>query len=164
MGMSFLKRAGLGFLMGMAVSNMFTFFFSWLAGGKELVFSTALLARTGGELGAMVLQTFGGGVYGAITMGTTVVYDIERWSLAKSSFTHCLIVIGLYVPAGLLLGWGETVKDFLCTMVIQFILYCIIWLVMHFTYRAEIRKINELQNSSMISIDLYQNKKGGKGA
>lgn len=37
-----------------------------------------------------------GGIYGAVAMGSSVVYGIEKWSIARATATHFLLVFALY--------------------------------------------------------------------
>jgi len=138
---SFLKRAGIGFLMGMAVGDLI----SWLTGafGSSIV-SPALLARMNGEAGAIVVQTLLSGLYGMATMGGTVLYDIERWPLALATAVHCLIVAGLYAPIALLLGWAAGAADVLVMVGILLAAFFLIWLVMYLRYKAQVRGMNEM--------------------
>ncbi|MBR3020472.1 MAG: DUF3021 domain-containing protein [Clostridia bacterium] len=135
----FWKRAGIGFLIGLAAGNLI----AWFTGG--VIVSPILVERMGSETAAIVLQTLCSGLYGAITMAGTLLYDVERMPLALATGLHCLLVIGPYMPLALLLGWESDVTDILIVWCFQLAAFFIIWLVMYLRYKAEVKELNELQ-------------------
>ena len=139
-----LKRAGLGYLLGMALGNFIAFA---LRGAGGNMVSAALVARMGGETKALIVQTLVSGLYGAATMGGTVLYDIERWPLALSSAAHYLVVAVPFVPMALLLGWMRSPSEFLVVAGIQLVAYFLIWLILYAIYRRQVRELNELHEA-----------------
>lgn len=137
-----LKRAGLGFLMGVVMGNIIAWFF----GGTML--DPALVTRMGGEIRAVVIQTMVYGLYGAAAMGGTVLYEISGWPLALSSVLHWLIIAVLYVPMALLLGWASSAADLLVMEGFELVGYFLIWLIMLLRYKASVRELNELQQKN----------------
>ena len=135
----FWKRAGIGFLIGLAAGNLI----AWFTDG--VIVSPILVQRMGSETAAIVLQTLCSGLYGAITMAGTLLYDVERMPLALATGLHCLLVIGPYMPLALLLGWESDVTDILIVWCFQLAAFFIIWLVMYLRYKAEVKELNELQ-------------------
>ena len=86
-----------------------------------------------------------GGIPGAITMGTTVVYDIEKWSLLRATVTHFLIVMGVMLLACFVLKWFEPGSAaFRIMLAAEAIGYLIVWLILYQCYKAKVRKLNEL--------------------
>lgn len=135
---SFLKHAGVGFLLGVVLGNLI----AWMSGG---IVSPAFAARTGSQTGAIIIQTLAAGLYGAAGVGGMILfYKIERWPLVKATVVHYLIVAVLYVPAALLLGWAESAADLLIVEGIQLAAFLLIWGVMVLRYRAEVKKLNNL--------------------
>ena len=138
---SFWKRAGIGFLMGMVIGNMI----AWLtSAGGGAFYSAEFASRLGGMVPAAILQTLLSGLLGAGSMGSTVVYEIERWPLALSTAAHYLIIEAFYVPVALLLEWVDSLPALLISMGIQLIIFFIIWLIMYLRYKAQVRELNEL--------------------
>ena len=133
-----LKRLGIGFLMGVCIGNLVA-----LCTGRDFV-NAALVERMGGRTGAILLQTFLSGLYGAVAMGGTAFYEIDRWPLALATGLHCLLVVGLYIPLALTLNWCDAFTDVLIVAGIQLVVFMIIWLIIYLRYKAEIRELNGL--------------------
>ncbi len=86
-----------------------------------------------------------GGIPGVITMSTTVVYDIEKWSLLRATVTHFLIVMGVMLLACFVLKWFEPWSTaFWIMLAVEAIGYFILWLILNRCYKAKVRKLNEL--------------------
>ena len=95
-----------------------------------------------------------GGIPGAIACGSTVIYDIEKWSLLRATFTHFLVVIGVTFLACFVLNWFPPWSTaFWIMLAVEVIGYIIIWLMIYLRYKAEVRNLNKL---------LEENHKTGK--
>lgn len=101
----------------------------------------AYCARHG--LGRLILYLALSGVLGAVNMGSSTIYSLERWGLLRCTLTHFCIAITSVCAVGFILGWlslrepGTLWMLAGCTVV-----YFIIWLVMYLIYRRQIRRIN----------------------
>ena len=90
---------------------------------------------------------FPGGLYGAVAMGSTVFYDIEKWSIARATATHFLLVVGLYCVLVFTMGWFR-IEDPVFWIVISIMVvgYILIWLFQYLSYKRKIQQMNnELQ-------------------
>ena len=140
---SFLKRAGIGALTGIAVDV----FISALSAGSFTA-PPILFEWFGSERAALVTELILTALYGAICMGTTVIYDSEVMSklpLSLMSLLHCFICIAPFVPLSLLLGWCRSAAEILIVVGIQLVVYFIIWLIMYFQYKKQIKELNDIQ-------------------
>ena len=137
-----LKRAGFGFLLGIVVCNIIV-----ILSMNDLPATQSLIEATGSLRAALIVQTAASGFYGALCMGTIGLYEIERWPMMLPSAIHCLITILPYVSLSVLLGWGKTASDHLIMAGIQFAAYAVVWFIMYMRYRAEVRKLNEMQKN-----------------
>ena len=82
------------------------------------------LMRSDAPLLASVIPA---GLYGALVMGATVVYDIETWSLTRSTICHLLITLAGFCALGLVQRW---LADVPLWMPIAFLaVYFFIWLI-----------------------------------
>ena len=140
---SFFKRAGVGFMLGIVVCNIIAVIFA-----EPEIVSAAFVERIGDLRLAMLLQTVLPGLYGALTMGFTVLYDADRLPLAAATGLHCAICIVPFVPLSLFLCWFDAVADLLIMIGFQFAAFFIIWLSMYLSFRREVRKLNEMQKHS----------------
>ena len=76
-------------------------------------------------------------------MAGSIFYDIEQWSLTRSSIAHYLVIAVLYVPAAAFLGWTDNAADIFIFEGILLAAYYIVWLVMYLRYKREVRILNE---------------------
>lgn len=84
------------------------------------------------------------GIPGAVAMGSTIIYEIEKWSIARATATHFLVTFGCLYLVGFALEWfrfGEPVFwIFTGAMILAYVL---IWLIQYMAYKRRIRKMNE---------------------
>ncbi len=91
---------------------------------------------------ALLAQLFGSGIYGAICMGGTIVYDIESWSLIRATATHYITTFTAFFITNALLGWfGSDIV--LIAFIFLTIGYFIIWIIEYTIYKRQVRKLNE---------------------
>lgn len=135
-----LKRAGIGVLLGIAVNSLI----------KALTYETdpvtlILLERIGSLRCAMLLELVLVGLYGAICMAGTLLYDVDRLPLSVATLLHCLMCILPFVPLALFLGWCTRLGDILIMSGFQLVAFFLIWLILYVSYRREIRELNKMQ-------------------
>ena len=137
-----LKLVAIGFLGGMVMGNLI----AYLTGGSFV--NQKLLSLYGSEAGSVILQTLLSGLLGAIAMGGTEVYELERWPLALSSLTHYGMIVVTYTAIALSLGWVGGAAELLITIFIQTAAYAAIWMVIFLRYKRKVRELNELLEKS----------------
>ena len=133
----------LGFLLGAAIGNLIAWFF-----GSYV--SSVLVARIGSVPAAILVQSLVSGLYGSFALAGTLFYDIEQWSLTRSSVMHFLVIAVLYVPAAMFLGWADSATEILIVEGILLVAYFIIWLVIYLRYKKEVRSLNEMLNKRFL--------------
>lgn len=90
---------------------------------------------------AVIAQILGSMIFGAICMGTQIVYDIESWGIRKSTTIHYLICIIAFIFASSILKWFRA--DIMWMVLIIFtISYVFIWLIYSAVYKREVRQMN----------------------
>ena len=125
------KKAVLRGLLGYIAGCMIGLFFA--------------LQREHFTITAALSQILLGGIPGAIACGSTVIYDIEKWSLLRATFTHFLVVIGVTFLACFVLNWFPPWSTaFWIMLAVEVIGYIIIWLMIYLRYKAEVRNLNKL--------------------
>ena len=141
-----LKRAGVGFLIGMVVGNLIAILTGTSATDGVTFASPQLLNIAGGSAGlAMVLQSLFSGLYGAACFAGMSFYDADRLPLALATALHCGTIVLLFIPISLILGWISSVPALLIVMGIQLVVFFIIWLIMWAAYRKQVKELNEMQ-------------------
>jgi len=142
MRMRLLKMAGIGFVLGMIAGNAI----AWLTDGT--IVNPVLVNALGSRAGSAAVQTLLSGLLGAVAMGGTLLYDLERWPLLLVSVCHYGMIEATYAAAALLLGWVRSGRELLVMMAVQLAAYLVIWVIMFLRYRAEVRKLNHLLEES----------------
>ena len=141
-----LKMAGIGFLIGMVVGNLIAFLTGNSSTGGVTFASSQLLDMAGGSgTVAMLLQSFFSGIYGAVCFAGMSFYEIERMPLAAATALHCALIVLLFIPIALLLGWVSDIGTLLMISGMQLVGFFIIWLILYFGYKKQIRELNEMQ-------------------
>lgn len=85
-----------------------------------------------------------GGLYGGAAMGSSVVYDIEKWSIARATATHFLLVFALFFLLVTTMGWFSLNSPAFWIIVGAMAAgYVLIWLLQYLSYRRQIRKMND---------------------
>ena len=140
----FLKRAGIGFLLGIVVTDVMM---ALMLGSQSVV--PELLEKVGGETAAVLLQMLLTGSYGAICFSTTVLYDADRMPLALVSFLHCLICIVPFLFMSEFLGWDHDLTRILIRTGAQILAYFIIWLIIYARYKKAIKELNKINDKSL---------------
>ena len=143
-----LKLSGFGFLLGIVICNIIVALCSYAETGEILALPPQLAERTGGQMSAYILQTLLAGLYGAVCMGTTVLYDIEKMPLLLSTFLHYLAVMLIYIPVSIILCWITSGKEMLIVTGIMTAAYILIWIIMYSIYKKQVKELNRLKEGA----------------
>ncbi|MEE3466879.1 MAG: DUF3021 domain-containing protein [Eubacterium sp.] len=146
-----LKKANLGFSLGILVGDGIAMLTGSLSAGELILVSDKLVSLTSGDVAyAFIIQSLLSGLYGALVFGTMIFYDIESWPLSIATAAHCLVTVGTFVPLSLLLGWssGEPI-GFLIMVGCQLVGFFIIWVIMYTIYKKQVKELNELQDKML---------------
>lgn len=142
-----LKRAAIGFLIGVAVGDLIAILTGTSSTGGISFTSQQLLNMAGGSVAcSMLLQSLFSGLYGAMCFAGMSFYDIERCPLALATALHCAVIVLLFIPIALLLGWFNNIVSLLIMSCIQLVCFFVIWLIMYFAYKKQVNELNDLMN------------------
>ena len=145
------KKANLGFSLGILVGDGIAMLTGSLSAGELILVSDKLVSLTSGDVAyAFLIQSLLSGLYGALVFGTMIFYDIESWPLSIATAAHCLVTVGSFVPLSLFLGWssGEPI-GFLIMVGCQLVGFFIIWVIMYSIYIKQVKELNELQDKML---------------
>ena len=134
-------RAGFGFILGVAVCSIIT---ALTSDGTQV--APAFADAVGSLKRAVLLQLLLTGLQGAICMGGTVLYDVDRLPLSLGTLIHCLLCIVPYFFLSLFLHWTERIGDTLILSGMQLVAFFIIWLILFLRYKKQIKELNDIQN------------------
>ena len=140
-----LKRVGIGFLLGIVIGYALSILTGLDNPDVFISVPPRLLSLTGSVPLSQILQGLFSGIYGAVCFGTMTFYEIERWPLALATGAHCAVIVLLYIPVGFFLGWLDGWLDMLIVAGCQLVGFFIIWLIMYFGYKKQIRELNKMQ-------------------
>ena len=141
-----LLRAGIGFLIGAVVGNLIAFLTGSSATDGVAFSSRQLLDMSGGSaVLAMMLQSLFSGSYGALCFAGMSLYDAERLPLAAATALHCGLIVLPFIPISYLLGWVGGIVETLIIAAAQIAVFFIIWLILYFGYKKQIRELNYMQ-------------------
>ena len=144
-----LKAAGIGFLLGIVIGNLIAFLTGNSDTGGITFAPQKLLDMSGGNaVIAMLLQSLFSGLYGAVCFAGMSFYEIERMPLAVATALHCALIVLLFIPIALLLGWVSQIETQLIISGIQLVCFFIIWLIMYAGFKKQVKELNELQEKN----------------
>ena len=143
-----LKRAVIGFVLGMAVGNLIAFFYADKSADPVVIVTPLLSRRTGSVTAALIIQTILSGLMGAVSFAGTIFYDFEDWGMTKTMVMHYLLIILIYFPVAFWCGWIDPEwKEILIRAVIMAFEYLVIWLIMYIRYRIQTKELNRMMES-----------------
>ena len=149
-----LKRAGIGFVIGLFVGNLIAILMGTAATGGITFASKQLLDMAGGSpVLSMLLQSLFSGLYGAVCFAGMSFYDAERLPLAAATALHCALIVLLFIPISYLLGWVSALIETLIIAGCQIVGFFIIWLIMYSVYKKQVNELNELMNKKQDKTD-----------
>ena len=144
-----LKMAGIGFLIGIVIGKLIAFLTGNSDTGGVTFAPQKLLDMAGGKaIVAMLLQSLFSGLYGAVCFAGMSFYEIERMPLAVATALHCALIVLLFIPIALLLGWVSQIETQLMISGIQLVCFFIIWLIMYAGFKKQVKELNELQEKN----------------
>lgn len=151
MRMSLKNRAvlmsSLGFALGMLIGIVVTAVTTTISlqDGTLHLCAPEFNEFVGDELTAFIIQALVSGVYGAIGLGGSTVYQIEDWSVLKATCVHFAFTVTAYFLTGGFLRWFSplNVQDDLIMLGIFIAAYVAIWLSHYFAYKIQIEEINK---------------------
>lgn len=140
-----IKRGLLGFPIGISIGYVITIIFSaiWAQGYYSAV-TPELIQAMGNEINAVILQTCLCGIVGSGFAMASVVWNIEKWSIAKQSGIYFAIGSAIMLPIAYFANWMQhSVAGFLSYVGIFIGIFLFAWVILYFSWKAKIRKLNE---------------------
>lgn len=138
-----LKRAGIGFLLGMAMGNLIAYFTS---SGSGMPVAPEFVETVGSEGTAFLIQTVLSGLIGAAGMGGMLFYEIESWSMLRTVLTHFALISAVFLTVSRVLCWMTSLKEVLIMEGIMLAAYLTVWVIMCAVYRSQVKDLNALQS------------------
>ncbi|MBO4638419.1 MAG: DUF3021 domain-containing protein [Treponema sp.] len=139
------KRAVLGFIYGVFIGQTILIIESlFMRDGNFYAVSASLLELAGTKIAAVIIQYFLTGIIGLTFASTTVIFEMDEWSLLRQSITHFIITSIVMYIAGFLCGWfPHTVGSTLVWFGVFVVVYLIFWVCFSLYYKNKVKKIND---------------------
>lgn len=133
-----------GFPVGIAIGFILSIVISLLVGTGDYYPVPSQLAETmGSELKAVILQTVLCGIMGSGFAMSSVVWDMDSWSLAKQSGIYFLLSAIVMFPIAYITHWmNHSVSGILSYIGIFVAIFLIIWITRYLIWKRKIRRMN----------------------
>ncbi len=138
-------RGILGVPIGITIGYLITIFISLgLANGYYSPCVPELISIMGSEIRAVILQTVFCGILGAGFAASSVIWEIDHWSLVKQTGIYFAIASVIMLPIAYLAYWMQhSVMGFLIYFGIFILIFAIIWVTQFAIGKHNVRKMNE---------------------
>ena len=139
------KRAIMGFIYGVFIGQTILILESLMArDGNFYPVAASLVNLAGTKIGAVIIQYFLTGIIGTTFAATTVLFEIDSWSLLKQTIIHFIITSIVMYTAGFLCGWfPHKLSSTLIWFGIFIVIYVIFWISFSSYYKSKVKKMNE---------------------
>lgn len=140
------KRGALGFPLGICIGYVVTLMISLAVGdGSYHPFVPSLIEGFGSEIAAVLFQTALCGVLGAAFGASSVIWEMEKWSIAKQTAIYFLIVSIVMLPIAYLAHWMDhSIAGFFFYFAIFAGMFLVIWVIQYFIWRNKIKGMNRI--------------------
>jgi hypothetical protein len=140
-----INRALFGIPSGIAIGYLVTIIISALfAKGHYSSAPPELIERMGNEINAVILQTFLCAVMGAGFAASSVIWEIENWSIAKQSGIYFVIISLITLPIAYFANWMEhSLAGFISYFGIFIAIYLVVWLIQYLFWKRKVKAIND---------------------
>lgn len=142
-----LLRGLLGFVLGVFICTTIALLIS-VCVGKYASTASELTSRMGSELNANIAQYLLSGVLGFGFAAASAIFEIDSWNFTKQTIAHFIILIILYFPTAIILGWIPfNFTAILVYFLIWVAVYAIIWFVQYQFWKKRTARMNDrIQN------------------
>lgn len=137
-------RGILGFPIGVTIGYFISIFFSLgLANGYYSPCEPELISVMGSEINAVIMQTFLYGLIGISFAASSVVWEIEHWSVVKQTGIYFIINSLVMMPTAYFLYWMEhSVMGFMGYFGLFVLIFVLIWVMMLIIGKYNVKKMN----------------------
>lgn len=139
-----LFRSLIGAPIGVVISLIITIIFSLCMGhGDYYPAPHELIDWCGNAITAVIVQLLCSLFVGAVCGGSSVIWEIEKWSLLKQTLVHLAVIAVPFFGIGYVMNWLPHHLYGALGYIGGFILvYVIMWISIYFSIKAKIKKMN----------------------
>ena len=136
---------------GIAIGFVITLIISICIGnGSFYPVTPELIDATGNELNAVILQTVLCAIMGAGFAASSIIWELDSWSLAKQSGIYFMIISVIMLPIAYFTNWMKhTALGVLSYMAIFVAIFVVVWLSQYLLWKRKIKQqLNRAQAPS----------------
>lgn len=140
-----LQRSLLGAPIGVVISLIITIIFSLSMGqGEYYPAPHELIDWCGNAVTAVIVQMICSLFIGAVGGGSSVIWEIEKWSLLKQTLIHFAVIAVPFIGVSYVMNWLPHHLYGALGYLGGFVsAYIIMWCSIFFSIRAKIKKMNK---------------------
>lgn len=140
-----INRALFGIPSGIAIGYLVTIIISALfAKGHYSPVPPELVERMGNEINAVIVQTILSAVMGAGFAASSVIWEIENWSIAKQSGIYFVVISLISLPIAYFANWMEhSLTGFISYFGIFIGIYLVVWFIQYLVWKGKVKAIND---------------------
>lgn len=138
-------RGIFGFPVGIAIGYLITICISLIwADGYYAPCVPELISAIGNEIKAVVLQAFLCGLLGTGFAASSVIWEIENWSITKQTGIYFIITSVIMLPIAYVTYWMEhSIAGLFSYFGIFALIFVIIWIIQFMIGKHNVKKMNE---------------------
>ena len=142
----FIKRALLGFPLGMAIGYTISIIFSVaFANGYYGAVHPELIATFGNEINAVIFQAILWGLIGFIFSGFSVIWEKDNWSLVKQTTIAFLVYLLPMMVVGYILKWFEfSILQVIIFILIFIFIFFVTWILIYLKTKKDVDAFNKI--------------------
>lgn len=140
-----LLRGLMGFPLGVFIDVSILLLISCIIGdGNFCIAYPEFIEETGSTLNAFALQYILSGILGAASAASSVIFDVERWSLTKKTILHLLVMSISLFPISYICRWmPRSVWGALSYFGFFLLIYSVVWVIQYYLIKKSIARINQ---------------------
>lgn len=119
---------------GLGMAMVYSLLFLWIGyvKGMETV-----------ETKTLIMYLVTANIVGLIFSFASFIFEKEEWSILKQTMIHFIVLLGIFLPTAIWIGWVPNRFGPILVCIGSFIvIYFIIWLMMTLYWKRKIEKLN----------------------
>ncbi|WP_416829020.1 DUF3021 domain-containing protein [Ectobacillus polymachus] len=139
-----LLRGLIGIPIGVFISSTIVLISSLVAG--HMAYS-ATMDPSKNPVTVYAIQYVVSIIIGFTFASSSILFDLDNWSLAKMTTVHFLILSIVYLPCAIFAGWMKPDPLSIFNYFLIFVaIYILIWLSQYYIWKYRINKLNDTLN------------------
>ena len=139
-----IKRGLLGIPVGITIGYLMTIINSLIFGnGNYYPVTPELVASMGNEINAVMLQSLLYAVIGFSFASSSVVWNMDSWSMLKQTALYFIINAVVMMPIAYGLNWMQhNSKGIIIYLAVFTLYFAVIWLIQYFIWKRYLKRMN----------------------